>query len=619
MALLGKIAVALVARTKPFQKGLNRARKMASRFARFIKGISKRMIQFGKSMAVAVAAAIAAAVAGMVFFVKRSFETIDVLAKTADKLGITTEKLAGLQHAAELSGVEVRTFNMALQRMTRRLSEAAIGTGEAMGAQKELGLDTKILGKLSPDKQFIAIADAMGKVTSQADKVRLSFKLFDSEGVALVNTLALGKKGLQDAMKFALKAGVALNRIDAAKIEMANDAVSRLGLVFRGIANTLAIKFAPFLKAAADKLVVWATTGKGAIGKVSDAFEWMLKKMAKAFDWVPFAKGVFAVFLSKVTQGLGFVALGFGKIIEAIGGASLAVGKLAQRAIRPLLTRWVQFANASAKDLEQFIHGIGILIRGFGSLIRVIGKVASAIIHMMRVGLAPMFTTVQIGMKALAGTARALGFDKMADRMTKAQRAMASTFNTLPKDVGAAFDKVAATVDNAGKKLEELDSIERWVTRTTRFMEAGFEVLPDAIKSAYDSIVSVAERGGKFWAETSKFWADKALAAFTDFESGKRSKIIAAWFEDIRRRADKAARDIANNLKGATPGLPEPGKAFKPGQFKQVVLERIALSGPPGMRGGKREQEIRSAQLETTNDHLRDIARNTQSITARAA
>ena len=39
----------------------------------------------------------------------------------------------------------------------------------------------------------------MEAVDTQSDRVRLAFKLFDSEGVSLVNTLALGEEGLRNA------------------------------------------------------------------------------------------------------------------------------------------------------------------------------------------------------------------------------------------------------------------------------------------------------------------------------------------------------------------------------------------------------------------------------------
>ena len=78
--------------------------------------------------------------AGMGALVKQSLAVNDALAKTADRLGLTTEALAGLQHAAELTGAGTKTLDMALQRMTRRIGEAATGSGAAKDAITELGL-----------------------------------------------------------------------------------------------------------------------------------------------------------------------------------------------------------------------------------------------------------------------------------------------------------------------------------------------------------------------------------------------------------------------------------------------------------------------------------------------
>ena len=162
------------------------------------------------------------------FAVKNQLQAIDNLAKTADKLGVTTEALAGFRHAAELTGVSTQTADMALQRFTRRLAEAAVGTGEAKGALKELGVSAAELVQKSPTEAIAEIADAMLEVDNQADRVRLSMKLFDSEGVALVNTLALGSAGLYDAAEAAEIFGLAISREAAQKVEDANDAMTRL-------------------------------------------------------------------------------------------------------------------------------------------------------------------------------------------------------------------------------------------------------------------------------------------------------------------------------------------------------------------------------------------------------
>lgn len=185
--------------------------------------------------------------------VAMSARTIDSLAKTSDKLGIATDQLAGLRHAAELTGVAQNTLDMALQRMTRRVSEAAQGTGEARDALRELNLDAGRLAQLAPDEQFRAVADAMAGVATQGDRVRLAMRLFDSEGVAVVNTLALQRAGLDAAAEEARRFGIAISRVDAAKVEAANDQMLRARQALSGVANTLTIELAPYIAAVAER------------------------------------------------------------------------------------------------------------------------------------------------------------------------------------------------------------------------------------------------------------------------------------------------------------------------------------------------------------------------------
>ena len=215
-----------------------------------------------------------AGVAAAAALTKMQMSNIDSLAKTADKIGVTTEALGGLRHAAELTGVGSDTLDMAMQRLTRRVSEAANGTGEAKNALIELGINAANLEKLPLDVQMEVIADAMGDVKSQSDKVRLAMKLFDSEGVSLVNTLASGSTGLQQMAKEADTLGITVSRVDAAKIEMANDAVTKSKGVFTGLGNQLATAFSPIIQGISTDFYQAAldTEGFGNIGQdVADA------------------------------------------------------------------------------------------------------------------------------------------------------------------------------------------------------------------------------------------------------------------------------------------------------------------------------------------------------------
>ena len=135
--------------------------------------------------------------AGFGALIASSLRATDTLTKTANKIGTTTEALGALRYAADLTGVSTQTMDMALQRFTRRTAEAAKGMGEAKGAIRELGINAQELNRMPLDKRMIVLADAFAEVKSESDRLRLAFKLFDSEGAALVNTLAQGGDGLR--------------------------------------------------------------------------------------------------------------------------------------------------------------------------------------------------------------------------------------------------------------------------------------------------------------------------------------------------------------------------------------------------------------------------------------
>jgi len=192
--------------------------------------------------------------AGIGLLISRSLAATDALAKTATRIGTTTEALSRLHFAAELSGVSTDTLNMAMQRFTRRTAEAARGTGEARDAIRELGLSANDLLRLDLDEQMIKLADAFSGVEADADKVRLAMKLFDSEGVALVQTLSAGSAGLREMFSEAELLGAVMSTDAAKGVEDARDELTRLSTVFSGITAQVTAALAPAIGGFTEKL-----------------------------------------------------------------------------------------------------------------------------------------------------------------------------------------------------------------------------------------------------------------------------------------------------------------------------------------------------------------------------
>lgn len=242
MSVIGTLAVNVVAKTNQFAKDMANARKTTKDFGKEVDDTSKMMRTFGRLMTGGLIIGGAAKLTGSLLDTAKS---IDHIAKTANKLGITTEKLQGLSYAAELSGVSSSKLEMSMQRLVRRTAEAAQGTGEAVSAYRELGLNANKLIGLSPDQIFYQVADAMKDVDGQANKVRLAFKLFDSEGVDLVNTLEGGSESLKKMQKEAQKLGIVFSSQEAKQIEKFNDEMTKLSKWFEGAKMSFVIDIAP--------------------------------------------------------------------------------------------------------------------------------------------------------------------------------------------------------------------------------------------------------------------------------------------------------------------------------------------------------------------------------------
>lgn len=213
-------------------------------------------------------------VAGFGIMAKNVLDTADKIHKLNLRLGVTPEALSELRHAADLSGVSFKALTLGMQRANRRIAEAAQGTGTAKLALEELGLEASELAQMKPEDQLAVLADALAGVTSESDRVRLAFKLFDSEGVALLQMMQGGSAGLQQMRKDARDLGLTLSQDDVNAAAAFNDSLENLRDIFEAITTDVTIGIAPALTEAANAMTDWYKANKDMIElKAAEVFE----------------------------------------------------------------------------------------------------------------------------------------------------------------------------------------------------------------------------------------------------------------------------------------------------------------------------------------------------------
>ena len=227
----------------------NKAKGEMSSFRRDMDKVGAAM----KRMAKAGAVMATAAAAGLTYLVKGQMDAIDIIAKLSARLGIATEDLVGLQHAASISGVSTEALNKSLEMFTRRLGEMTMGSGEAQRGLDMLGLKTEELIRLSPAAAMGIAADRINRLETQAEKAAAAYFLFGRAGAQLVNMFKVGSEGLKEFQREAEKLGLTLSNIDAALIEAANDAMTRARASVTGLVRVLTIKLAPRIVELANK------------------------------------------------------------------------------------------------------------------------------------------------------------------------------------------------------------------------------------------------------------------------------------------------------------------------------------------------------------------------------
>jgi hypothetical protein len=225
----------------------------------------------------AVGALAVAGIGGLGYMLKKQMEVIDSTAKLADRLGMSTEALIGMQHGANIAGVEAETLNKALSTLSSRLGEVDMGVGQATYALEKLGLNYKDLIGLNMDEAVGIVADQIRNLSTQAEKAAAANYLFGKSGKQLLNLFEEGSAGIAKYQEEVKKLGLSFSRIDAAQVEAANDALTRTRAVLTGLFRTATIELAPYIEVLADKFVDVSIAGEGMGANVSKVFEMMAR------------------------------------------------------------------------------------------------------------------------------------------------------------------------------------------------------------------------------------------------------------------------------------------------------------------------------------------------------
>lgn len=318
------------------------------RLSREMELANTRLASFARRAGVALAAVTAAAAAAGVAMVRSGLANIDAQAKLAQSMRTTVESIQTLTWAGELAGVSMGEIEQATKKLTTRLSEAAAGSGSAVGALRRLNLTAAELQTLPLDQRIVAIQDALNRFVPEAERAAVASDLFGDR--AALAFLRIDSATLRDAARDVQDFGVAVSAADAAQIERTGDAIARLSLIWTGLVNRLTVAVAPALETIATKLADLARATR------------------------PIGQAITAVF-----DNLGRLASYAATFAAVMAGRWVAGMAAAALSVRGLATALVFLRGALIRTgIGALIVGAGELVYQFSQLVARVGGLSEA-------------------------------------------------------------------------------------------------------------------------------------------------------------------------------------------------------------------------------------------------
>jgi len=178
-----------------------------------------------------VGAAAVALGAGFVVATKKALEFADSIAKTADKVGISTDALQKYRYAADLAGVSNGELDKAFDKLNKSIGETINdGTGAAFDAFEQLGLSSDLMsGRLrGTEPVFLAVSDALAQVDDHSQRAALAADIFGRSGTKLINLMKNGRGDIKAAGDEFERFGGVIEEGTLRSSEKAIDAITRL-------------------------------------------------------------------------------------------------------------------------------------------------------------------------------------------------------------------------------------------------------------------------------------------------------------------------------------------------------------------------------------------------------
>lgn len=436
----GRAFVELFADDKPLVRGLQAAQARLKTFGASVAKLGAGMVAVGAAIAAPLAAAV-----GKFSAVGDSFD------KMSARTGLAVESISQMAFVLDQSGTSTEAFEKGVRTMQRTLGEAAAGSKTAQEAFAALGLDFKKLLALSPEQQFLAIAQAVSEINNPALQTAAAMDVLGRSGAELLPTMQMGADGIRAMMQQANALGLTMSGETASSAAALNDALGAMQTIVQAVALTIGAALAPAVTQVATQLTVAG---------------------AAARAWIADNQQLVTI-VAQVAAGLvagGGALIGFG---AAFGAMGTGIG-----AVVSTLTTFSSLISGAVAVIGALASPLGIVVAGIAAIAaatidwtaawQTIQGIGASTLEALSGGFAGVQAAAQPVFDAIAAGAAAL-VEKIQPIVDLVMGALSTAWQTVSEAASAALGFIAGLIK------ENEATITEWGTLTVEIWRNAVE------------------------------------------------------------------------------------------------------------------------------------------------
>lgn len=187
-------------------------------------------------------------------FVSEMGELGEQTERASAMLGVSVEKVGELGFVANMSGMDLQSMSMGMERLGYNMERAEAGSAAEIDTFKRMGISLKDASgnTKSFDEILLEAADSFSKHADGAAKDALAIQAFGRAGVQMIPSLDEGRQHVEDLMEMAKKTGSVFSDELIKKMDDTEHQLVELGAYFTGLKGKLFDEFKPAIDSVLD-------------------------------------------------------------------------------------------------------------------------------------------------------------------------------------------------------------------------------------------------------------------------------------------------------------------------------------------------------------------------------